>query len=197
MGKGGTGPMKGKSLPGFPGTFTVIDIETTGLSPVNDDVIEPAALRVEDGAVTDSFARLVNPGYGIPPFISSLTGITNRMLKDAGSIEDALPDYLEFTGGDGILAGHNVNFDISFIYEKRMLLEGRPLTNDFVDMLRLARRLLPKHVHKGLSDLSRYYNIDVTGQHRAPADCCTTLELPECLREEARRSPDCGRYPDL
>lgn len=109
-------PNKGKSLLVFPDDYTVIDIETTGLDPLFDDIIEIAGIKYRENKEIERFQSLINPGRKIGDFIVELTGITNEMLLDAPSIETVLPRFLEFVGNDTIV-GHNVHFDINFIYD--------------------------------------------------------------------------------
>ena len=100
---------KGESLLRLPDdNYTVIDIETTGLDPSFDEIIELAAIRVRDGVITDSFSSLVKPSHEVSDFISALTGINNDMLSDAQAIYDVLPKYIDFIGDD-IIIGHNVS----------------------------------------------------------------------------------------
>lgn len=177
-----TRPLKGKSLLCFPDSYVVIDIETTGLSPAYEEIIELAALKVENGKPVSSFQELVYPRMIVSPFIESLTGITNNMLKNARPIEEVINDFISFTGTDTIIVGHNVNFDINFIYDKLMRTDGRAFSNDFVDTLRLARKYLPQLSHRSLGDLTEYFSIEVKTAHRALADCFSTYEVLEKIK---------------
>lgn len=118
---------KGKSLVGFPDEYVVVDTETTGLSPGIDSIIEFGAVRYRNHEVIDTFSTLVKPDsyYSewsdngiqyISPFISSLTHITNEMLDTAPLMEEVLPEFLTFVK-DSYIVGHNVNFDVNFIYD--------------------------------------------------------------------------------
>ncbi|MCT0045371.1 3'-5' exonuclease [Lactococcus lactis] len=105
---------KGKSLLQFPEEYVVIDIETTGLSPQWDEIIEVAALKLLNGEIVDKYQTLLKPSFPVDPFISELTGITNKMLETAPIFDDIYQDLQHFIG-DNILVGHNVNFDINLI----------------------------------------------------------------------------------
>lgn len=175
---------KGKSLIEFPGTYTVIDIETTGLDPSFDDIIEFGAIKCENGSPVSQYQTLVNPGYEIDDFITELTGITNEMLLDAPSIRDVLPAFLSFVG-DSVIVGHNVNFDINFIYDNAEYLELPPFANDFVDTMRLSRRLYKDLENHKLSTLSEYLGIEPLEAHRALADCIRTQLCLEKMRAYA------------
>ena len=87
--------------------YTVIDIETTGLSRQNSEIIEFGALRVENGETVRSFSQLVRPTAPIPLDSTEITGITNEMLADQPSIETALPAFLDFIQDTPII-GHNI-----------------------------------------------------------------------------------------
>ena len=173
---------KGRSLVCLPKDYTVIDLETTGLSPRCDEIIELAAIRVRDGIIQDSYQQLVKPKVGISDFISSITNITNEMVADAPNIEDALLGYLNFIGSD-IVVGHNVCFDVNFLFDNCASLFGRAFTNNYVNTVRVAKRLLDLP-HYRLSDLCTYFGISRENAHRALADCQMTHELVGKLREK-------------
>lgn len=176
---------KGKSLISIPSNYVVIDLETTGLSPDFDEILELAAIRVRDGHIVASFDSLVSyDGFcGVDPFITELTGITTEMIESAPRIEKVLPDYIRFIGSD-IIIGHNVNFDINFLYDSCINYLSEPLRNDFVDTMRLSRRLNPKERHHRLSDLVERYNIPQNGFHRALMDCETTFLAYNAISNE-------------
>lgn len=109
-------PKKGDSLLAAAENFVAIDIETTGLFPDCDEIIELGAVRYRSGEAADRFSQRVKPETPINDFITRLTGISNEMLADAPSIERVLPEFTVFLGSD-ILVGHSVNFDINFLYD--------------------------------------------------------------------------------
>ncbi len=121
---------KGKCLTSFPRSFTCIDIETTGLSPAYDDIIEVSGIKVENGKTVATFSETINIGRPLPPFITSLTGITDKELSTSNSAENVLTRFCSFIGGD-ILLGHNVNFDINLLYDKCIGKTGILFENDF------------------------------------------------------------------
>ena len=161
-------------------TFVVTDTETTGTSPSSDRIIELAAVQVEDGAVTDRFQQLVNPGRSIPGRIAQMTGITTGAVFDAPPIEEVLPDYLAFLG-DGILTAHNLSFDRNFLEAELERADYDAMANDALCTLRLARRLLPGLKSKGLSRLVQFYDITVNGRHRALGDAEATATVLQRL----------------
>lgn len=175
---------KGNSIISFPSDYTVIDIETTGLSPEYDSILELAAVKIRDNFVVDEFCSLVKEydGIYVNSFISSLTGISQQMIDNAPYTEDILKKYLEFLGDD-ILLGHNVNFDVNFIYDNAERFCGCPLRNSFIDTMRIDRKLFKEEKHHRLSDISERLNIDYTCAHRASADCHITKIAYDRLRD--------------
>ena len=132
---------KGKSMVALPENYTVIDIETTGLSPEWDEIIELAAIHYVKGVKTAEYLTLVHPENAVDEYITELTGITNEMLADAPTINECIGTFANFVG-NSILVGYNVNFDINFIYDNMVQCLGKPLSNDFVDVMRIARKEL-------------------------------------------------------
>lgn len=174
---------KGHSLLAFPSRYVVLDLETTGLDPQYDDIIEVAAIRIVDGAIEDSFSSLVNPGYSIDEFIAELTGITDDMLAPAPSLDSVLPAFLSFIGSD-VVVGHNVNFDINFIYDSCSALSLEPFSNDFVDTMRISRKLFPEDRHHilkilsadlGLTNLSRIAPFLMLSKPTSAIVTCATM----------------------
>lgn len=172
---------KGKSIIDFKSNYTVIDIETTGLDTEYDEIIEIGALRVRNNEIVDKFNVLIKPKYEIDDYISELTGITNEMLKNAPSIDDIMSEFLDFIGND-ILVGHNVNFDINFLYDNSINILNKAICNDYIDIMRIARSLLKELKHHRLLDLVNYYKIEVQGIHRALLDCNLTKQLLDKLQ---------------
>jgi DNA polymerase-3 subunit epsilon len=168
--------IKGKSLLELPSDYVVIDIETTGLDPRYDEIIELSAVKVKNDMIVDRFTTLCNPGVEIDSFITELTGITNDMVKNAPKIKEVLKQYISFIG-DIIVIGHNINFDINFIYDNYIHLFKKSFTNDFVDTLRLARKVCPDIQHHRLPDMLEYYNIVNNQIHRGLNDCIATYQI--------------------
>lgn len=174
---------KGESLMSFPNDYVVLDLETTGLSPKVDEIIEIGAIKVQDGQIVEQFQTLCKPCCEIDEFIEETTGITNAMLNNAPNISDILENLMSFLG-ENIIVGHNVNFDINFIYDTMMKHKNVPFENDFVDTMRIARRALPELPHHRLSDLVEHYGIKQDTAHRALADCICTFECFEKMKED-------------
>lgn len=167
---------KGKSIIAFPDSYTVIDIETTGLSSMWDEIIELAAIKCQNGKPIKTYSTLVKPSRSIDPFITSLTGIDDEMVKDFPNIDSLLCDYLDFIGDD-IVVGHNVSFDVNFIYDVSMELYNRPFSNDHINTVRFANKLLPGLPHKTLSCICEHFSISTAGSHRALKDCELTNSI--------------------
>ena len=166
---------KGNSLLTLPDNYVVVDIETTGLDSRFDEIIEIGAIKYINDEEIGRFHSLVKPEEGISDFITKLTGITEDMLVDAPSVSSVLPKFRAFVGDD-ILIGHNVNFDINFIYDYSKYQSLPLFSNDFVDTMRLSRRLYKDMPNHKLKSLISYLGIGGTIEHRALADCISTYQ---------------------
>jgi DNA polymerase-3 subunit epsilon len=162
--------------------YVVIDIETTGLDPRRDEILELSAIKVKDDIITDKFSTLCRPEKEISPSITEINGITNDMVKDALGIKEALELYISFIG-DSVIMGHNINFDINFIYENYNKLFSKPFKNNFVDTLELSRKVCTNLKHHKLSDMVRHYKINTEQMHRGLNDCMATYQIYLKLKE--------------
>jgi DNA polymerase-3 subunit epsilon len=160
-------------------TFCVVDLETTGGSPLaGSQITEVGAVKVRAGAVIGEFQTLVNPQQEIPPFIALLTGISNAMVAGAPRIDVVLPEFLAFAR-DTVLVAHNAPFDIGFLRHAANLQERPWPRLDVVDTAVLARRILPRSEvrnHK-LATLAEHFHASATPNHRALADARATVDV--------------------
>ena len=175
---------KGHSILNVPDSYIVLDLETTGLDPHYDDIIEVACLKFAGGKQVDSFHSYVQPRpfqdddgqlHFVDDFITDLTGITDDMLKDAPCFASIAPELSKYLG-NSVLVGHNVNFDINFLYDNFMAALRKPLHNNFVDTMRIARIVMPDLPHHRLKDLCKAFSID-TDLHRSDNDCMATQKI--------------------
>lgn len=173
---------KGSLVEGFPSDYTVVDIETTGLSPEKCEIIEISAIKVKNDEIVDTFSMLVKPSKKIDFFIMNLTGITNEMVASAPKIKEVLPHFVNFVGDDCVL-GHNVNFDINFIYDNLKKFCKKEFSNDFIDTMRLSRKHCDLKKHN-LKSIAKHYNISLDGHHRALVDCEITYNVYKNIKKE-------------
>ena len=168
-------------------TFVVFDLETTGGSASGGDTItEIGAVKVRGGQVLGTFATLVNPGSPIPTGITYLTGITEAIVRPAPTVDAVLPAFLEWVGGDAVLVGHNVRFDVSFVRAACDALGYDRPANQVVDTCSLARRLLRDEVpNLKLATLAERLRLPHRPTHRALDDAWATVDLLHLLLERA------------
>ena len=166
---------RGKRVFGFPDDYTVIDTETTGLTPAFCKIIELSAIKVRADRIVDTFSRLINPECSVGSFITGLTGISDEMLECQPCIEEVLPDFLAFVGDDKIL-GHNVTFDIGFINADTCRYFGMIFDNDYFDTMWISRRIWKEERHHRLHDLIERCALEGTQEHRGLSDCMYTYE---------------------
>ncbi len=168
--------------------FISFDLETTGLNPDKDKITEIAACRFKNGEFNEEFTTLINPGIPIPKNITTLTGITNKMVEDAPSINDALPDFMKFIGSTPLVA-QNINFDYNFI-NKNLQGSNSPFSEiPLYDTLSLARGFIYFYNSFSLGSLCDYYGIKIENAHRASADALCTGKLFVYLLQEALSKP--------
>ena len=165
-------------------TFVVVDLETTGGSPVDCGITEIGAVKVHGGARLGEFQTLVNPGGPIPAFIAVLTGITDTMVATAPPIGAALAAFLEFARGC-VLVAHNAPFDMSFLQAACAATGQTWPAPDVVDTARLARHVVGQEEARDrkLSTLARLFRSPVTPDHRALHDAQATADVLHALIE--------------
>ena len=182
-------------------TFVVVDLETTGGSPLQGCAItEIGAVKVRGGKVLGEFKTFVNPGVPIPPFITVLTGITEAMVLPAPKISEAFPAFLEFAGSaqETVLVAHNAKFDLGFLKAAASQLNYRWPNYRTLDTVHLAKRALAHDEvpNRKLSTLATFFRTEVKPTHRALDDAQTTVEVLHGLIERLG-SRSISTYEDL
>lgn len=172
---------KGKEIT-FVDDYVLVDIETTGLSPVSDDIIEIGAIKVKNNEIIDTYNELIKVNRKLTTFITNLTGITDEMLKNGKLPEIVLQEFIGFVGEDTIM-GHNVNFDLGFLRNKCMKYLDVKLQNSYIDTMYLARKLVPDSPNYKLGTLADYFNINYKGAHRGLRDVEITYSLYNELKK--------------
>ncbi len=145
-----------------------IDIETTGLDPVRDAIIEIGAVKFKGNRVESEWETLINPRRSIPPEITQLTGITNEMVRFAPLLQDVRQDLEAFVG-DALVLGHNVQFDLGFLQNRGILQYS-----DWIDTYALASVLMPTAGRYNLGALALALNVPLPATHRALDDARAT-----------------------
>lgn len=169
---------KGRELPKFLKDYTLIDIETTGLSPYRDRVTELGGIKVRDNEIVDQYSHLVayHGSNSVPKFITQLNGITEEKIVNEGvPVDEAIHDFRNFIGDD-VIIGYNVNFDLNFVYDLSEKYQQPRLSNDYVDVLRLARVYYPRQ-HNRLIDVMQRLGIAQVEQHRGLDDSIDTKKV--------------------
>lgn len=156
-------------------TYIVFDIETTGLSAINDKITEIGAIKIKDGQVIDNYSQLVNPERNIPEFITKLTGIDDEMVKDKPTIDEVIGEFNEFISDD-VLVAHNANFDVGFIREN-MEKNNIKLNNPVLDTLELSRSVFPDLKSHKLNLIAKHLGVKLENHHRAIDDATATADI--------------------
>jgi DNA polymerase-3 subunit epsilon len=187
--------------------FVVFDLETTGLDPKKDKIVEIGAVKFDRNGIIARFSVLINPGIPMPYAASQVNHITDEMLKDKPALKDVLPDFIRFIDG-AILMAHNSGFDCGFInealskcytevkksddqsYQPSLLDDEIPpeqtqrwnapypaMPNHIIDTIPLAKQAFPGRYKYNLQDLSRDLGIQSIDAHRAEDDARVCMEI--------------------
>lgn len=160
-------------------TYVVFDIETTGLSPYNDKIIEIGAVKVKNNDIIDTFSVFINPEIPISEFTTNLTSITNEDVENAKKIDEILPEFFEFIGSATLVA-QNAKFDIGFLTEKSRQL-GIERKFSYIDTIQWARLVIPDQKKFNLDALCKRFGLINEHHHRAINDAEVTAKIFNCL----------------
>jgi DNA polymerase-3 subunit epsilon/ATP-dependent DNA helicase DinG len=162
--------------------YVSLDIETTGLDPERDAILEVGAVRFKGNRIYDTYSTLIDPNRPIPYKIQQLTGIQPEDVVGAPALVDVLPEVNRFVGDNPVI-GHNVSFDLAFLRKHGLFQNHTP-----VDTFEMASILLPYAGRYSLSHLLDYLNVDLPDNaHRALDDAQATRRLFDALLDQARR----------
>ena len=177
-------------------TYVVFDVETTGLSAVNNDLIQIAASKMYKGNIVEQFDEFINPGHHLSAFTTELTGITDNHVRNAKPIEEVLRMFQDFCQ-DTVLVAHNATFDVGFMnanYERH----GMPIiTQPVIDTLEFARNLYPEYKRHGLGPLTKRFQVSLEHHHMANYDAEATGRLLFIFLKEARENHNLTNMMDL
>jgi DNA polymerase-3 subunit alpha (Gram-positive type) len=173
--------LKGQSIDT---SYCVLDLETTGFSPVTDKITEIGIMKIQDGKVAAKFSCFVNPEKPIPARVVEVTNITDEMVKDAETIEQVFPKLLDFIEGS-VLVAHNADFDMGFLKHNARML-GYDFDFTYLDTLSLAKKLFPDFKSYKLGRIAKNLNIKVDVAHRALDDVDTTVKVFQIMLDKLK-----------
>lgn len=161
--------------------FIALDTETTGLSPINNEIIEVSAIKYKGNKKIASFSTLIKPNANIPYNITRITGISNDMVKNAPKKEDIEEKLTNFIGENTIIA-HNANFDMNFLNNS---FNNKFIKNKVIDTVKLSRKMYPYLPNHKLSTVAEHIGVTENGYHRAEFDCeCCAKIYIKYLKEK-------------
>ncbi len=182
--------------PLYEGSFVVIDLETTGFSIEEADIIEIGAVRVEGGIISETYSRLIYPGYFLPRRVTEITGITNAMVIGQPTIDEVIGEFMDFIGTN-IVVGHNVKQDLKFLDKYTKIYLGKKLKIPHICTLQLARNLFPGLGNYTLHNLADHFGITYKKVHRALDDAMTTAKLFMIMLEFLWKNMGISSYIDI
>ncbi len=175
--------------------YAIVDIETTGGSPITEKITEIAVFVYDGQKIVDEFISLINPEKKIPYHITQLTGISNSMVADAPKFYEVAKSIIEKTENT-IFVAHNVNFDYNFIKQEFKQL-GYNFHRDKLCTVTLSRKIIPGHKSYSLGKLCNELGIQVNGRHRAAGDALATVELFKHLQNHSHNQVDFSSLPGI
>lgn len=171
---------KEEEIKKLPNQYIILDVETTGLDPNKDKIIEIGLLNVESGIVKNSYSSLITIDKPLSSSITNLTGITDQDLKARGkSIQEVIPKIQSLIKDKPII-GHNVPFDIAFLEKEGLTVQQ----NELIDTLRLLKSSKKGLISYKLHDLAKLYKFPQQNKHRALSDCFLTYKLFEKIKKD-------------
>ena len=151
--------------------IVALDIETTGLDPHRDAIIEIGVVKYDGNQIAGKWQSLINPHQAIPQMITQLTGIDNQMVASAPPITAVIQDFADFVG-DLPVIGHNISFDLAFL-KLHLNFDNNPVNDTF----EIASVILPSAPRYSLASLVDVLGIENLSPHRAQEDADATLEV--------------------
>ncbi|MEE9554229.1 MAG: helicase C-terminal domain-containing protein [candidate division Zixibacteria bacterium] len=174
-------------------SFTAIDLETTGLQPAKNEIIELGAARFVDGKLVETFSQLVKPVRKIPSEITGITGIDNETVKNAPVLDSVFENFKRFLDESTWIVGQNINFDLGFLKPHLSEIENADLERKSLDTAALSRILFPRLQRYSLSSLVAYFGVSRGSAHRALSDCRATGDVFVKLLERLAELPVSSR----
>ncbi len=156
--------------------FVVFDLETTGLNPSQHEIIEIGAVKIKNAEKIGEFKSFVKPEGMIPPKITEITGIKNKMVADAPPLSEVIEGFTAFAEG-AVLVAHNADFDYGFIRTALQNLNIKREEYTVLDTLALSRAVVKDSKNYKLNTLAEYFEVDLDNHHRALDDAEATAEI--------------------
>ena len=176
--------------------FSVLDVETTGLTARYNGIIEIGIVKVRGLKIVERYSTLINPGRQVPFYITQFTGITDDDVFNAPFFEDVADEISEFISGS-VVTAHNLSFDRSFLNKEFLLLGKDKPVNPQLCTLRLSKRLYPELRSRSLSSLSYYLKVKLINAHRALPDAEVTAQILIRMLKGLRKNNEVKSLSDL
>ena len=167
-------------------SIVCLDVETTGLSYADNEIIEIGAIKLLDGEIAQEFSSLIRPKGKVDDFVADLTGIHQSMLTDAPTFAQIADQLIELIG-DSVFVAHNVQFDFEMLNAALKRIHAPPINNTLLDTQELATIIYPNLYSHKLSALTRHFAWPIETHHRALSDAMCVAHLYRQLEKDARR----------
>ncbi len=162
-------------------TFTFVDVETTGLSPKSDRIIEIGIVKVKNNRVSKIYETLINPKIRIPRIITQITGISQKSLWSAPSFREVMNDVYRLLS-NSVFVAHNVSFDYNFL-QNEFERYGYEFQSPYFCTAKLSRSIFPEFRHHNLDSIIERFSIECENRHRALGDAKVLWEFFQILQK--------------
>jgi DNA polymerase-3 subunit epsilon len=166
--------------------FAVVDVETTGLSAGNGDrIVEVAVVAATKTTLQLVFESLVNPERPVGEFTSSITQITDEMVREQPTFAEIADDVLAALAGR-VFVAHNVSFDWGFVSRELRLTRDLVLEGPKLCTVDLTRRYVKGLKRRNLDSVTQYFGVEIDERHRAAGDALATARVLQRLLDLAQ-----------
>ena len=176
--------------------FSVLDVETTGLTPRYNGVIEIGIVKVKGLKIVERYSSFINPGRPVPYYITQFTGITDDDIFNAPLFEDIAEEVTKFISGS-VITAHNLSFDRSFLNKEFLMMGKEKPTNPQLCTLRLSKSLYPELRSRSLSSLSYYLKVKLINAHRALPDAEATAHILIRMLKQLKKANEVKTLSEL
>lgn len=173
----------------LPQDYIAFDLETTGLDPEMNDIIEIGAVKVIDGKADQYFSTFVDPVYPIPEEATRVNHITDEMVCGAPRIGEALREFISFIGEVPLLVAHNVRFDAKFL-EQAAKAQHVEISYKYLDSLAVAQKYFPELKDYKLGTVARHLRYNIENAHRALDDAKAVHEIIRAAENQIIREKE-------
>ena len=166
----------------LPNSYIAVDLETSGIDPESDEILELCAIKVIDGSINDIFHTLIKPRKEVSQHILDISNIDSEELNSAKDISEVFPELVDFIG-DYVIISHNIYFSYNFINRGCTLANIPTFANSYVDTKELAEMMIDDIPNYKLSTLVSYFKLPLYFERTLVNETKSCVNLYNKLRD--------------